>query len=363
MKTRLIILGMLGLLAVGFIFLRGPIPHIAIAAEPLTSVGGVKITNTMVTSWVVVALILLGILFITSRKWTIVPGGVQNFVESVVEAFYNLVTGIAGEDNGRKFFPVVATIFFFVLINNWLSLTPIFNQIGFFGHNTPVEEQLEDHGYVHGIIFDKKEIGPVDLHLIPFSGPGNLAISDDSRTIKEGEADSHDKYDEAIADGKPVGELIPLFRGPNTDLNTPLAIAIWSAIFVEFWGITALGFFKYGGKFIRFSSPIDFFVGILELISEMVRLVSFTFRLFGNMFAGEVVILMFTFLTPLIITLPFYGLELFVGVIQAFIFAALTLVFAVMAVQSHDDHEDHAKEHKGAGADRTHEAITEPAHP
>jgi F-type H+-transporting ATPase subunit a len=363
MKTRLIVLAMLALLAVGFIFLRGPIPHIAIAAEPLTSVGGVKITNTMITSWVVVVLILLGILFITSRKWTIVPGGVQNFVEAVVEAFYNLVTGIAGEENGRKFFPVVATIFFFVLINNWLSLTPVFNQIGFFGHNTPVEEQLEEHGYVHGIIFDEAKVGPFDLHLVPFSGPDNLAISDDSRTIKEGAPDSHDKYDEAIAEGKPVGELIPLFRGPNTDLNTPLAIAIWSAIFVEFWGVAALGFFKYGGKFIRFSSPIDFFVGILELISEMVRLVSFTFRLFGNMFAGEVVILMFTFLTPLIITLPFYGLELFVGVIQAFIFASLTLVFAVMAVQSHDDHEEHAKEHRGADTDRIQEAITEPSHP
>jgi F-type H+-transporting ATPase subunit a len=359
MRTRLIVLGMLALFLVGFIFLRGPIPHIAIAAEPLTKVGGVKITNTMITSWVGVVLILLGILFVTSRKWTLVPGGVQNFVEAVVEAFYNLVTGIAGEANGRRFFPVVATIFFFVLINNWLSLTPVFNQIGFFGHNTPVEEQLEEHGYVHGTIMDKTALGPIDFYTVPFSNPGNLAISDDSRTVKEGEPDSHDKYDEAIEAGKPVGELIPLFRGPNTDLNTPLAIAIWSAIFVEFWGITALGFFKYGAKFIRFSSPIDFFVGILELISEVVRLVSFTFRLFGNMFAGEVVILMFTFLTPLIITLPFYGLELFVGVIQAFIFASLTLVFAVMAVQSHDDHEEHAPGH--ADAHDKHEAVAEPA--
>ncbi len=89
---------------------------------------------------------------------------------------------------------------------------------------------------------------------------------------------------------------------------------------------------------------IDFFVGFLELISELVRLVSFTFRLFGNMFAGEVVILMFTFLTPLVMTMPFYGLELFVGVIQAFIFAMLTLVFAVMAVE-HGGHEAHAEDH------------------
>lgn len=362
MKTRLIVLGMVALFLVGFIFLRGPIPNIAIAAEPLTKVGGVKITNTMITSWVVVVLILLGILFITSRKWTIVPGPVQNFVEAVVEAFYNLVTGIAGEANGRKFFPVVATIFFFVLINNWLSLTPIFNTIGWVGHETSEEQQIEEHGFVEGTIMDVTSIGPIDLHTVPFSGPGNLAISDDSRTIKEDDPDGVEKFREAEESGKFVGELIPLFRGPNTDLNTPLAIAIWSAIFVEFWGITALGFFKYGAKFIRFSSPIDFFVGILELISELVRLVSFTFRLFGNMFAGEVVILMFTFLTPLIITLPFYGLELFVGIIQAFIFASLTLVFAVMAVQSHDDHEEHAPGHADAHEKHdSHEAIAEPA--
>src|SRR2546426_442305 len=83
-------------------------------------VGGVKITNTMLTSWVIVILITLGVLVVTTRKWTLVPGGVQNFAEAVVEAFYNLVTGIAGEEKGRRFFPVVATIFFFVLISNWL---------------------------------------------------------------------------------------------------------------------------------------------------------------------------------------------------------------------------------------------------
>jgi F-type H+-transporting ATPase subunit a len=351
---------MLALFLAGFIFLRGPIPHISVAAEPLTKVGGVKITNTMITSWVVVALILIGIAFITTRKWTIVPTGVQNFVEAVVEAFYNLVTGIAGEVNGRRFFPVVATIFFFILINNWLSLTPIFNTVGWVGHETPVEEQIEEHGYVHGTIFEDTKIGGFTLFNIPLSGPGNLAISSDTRTIEEDDPESQEKYDNAVEEGKFVGELIPLFRGPNTDLNTPIALAIWSAIFVEAWGISSLGLFRYGKKFFNFRGPIDFFVGILELISELVRLLSFTFRLFGNMFAGEVVILMFTFLTPLVLTLPFYGLELFVGIIQAFIFATLTLVFAVMAVQSHDGHEEHAAGHSEAH-EPTHDAIAEPA--
>jgi F-type H+-transporting ATPase subunit a len=100
-----------------------------------------------------------------------------------------------------------------------------------------------------------------------------------------------------------------------------------------------------------FKGAIDAFVGVLELISELVRLVSFTFRLFGNMFAGEVVILMFIFLTPLILTIPFYGLELFVGIIQAFIFAMLTLVFGMMAVAHGEAHaEEEHREEAGAVA-------------
>jgi F-type H+-transporting ATPase subunit a len=345
MRKPLIALAIFALFVVGFIFLRGPIPHISIAAEPLTQVGGVKITNTMLTSWVIVILIALGVLFVTSRKWTLVPGGVQNFVEAVVEAFYNLVVGIAGEEKGRRFFPVVATIFFFVLISNWLSLTPIFNVIGF--QSDPQET---------GFVMNKTDVGPFHVAYVPLSNLSTLSAD----SISESDSNATAHHDKAVADGKFVGDLIPLFRGINTDLNTPLAIAIWSAIFVEFWGISTLGFFKYGKKFLNFKGPIDFFVGILELISELVRLVSFTFRLFGNMFAGEVVILMFTFLTPLILTLPFYGLELFVGVVQAFIFASLTLVFAVMATQSHDGHEAHGPEHPESFTEVIHEAIAEP---
>jgi len=127
----------------------------------------------------------------------------------------------------------------------------------------------------------------------------------------------------------------------NTDVNSPLSIAIISAIFVEFWGITALGFFKYMSKFFTLSSPINFFVGVLEFVAEVARLISFTFRLFGNLLAGEIVLLVMTFLIPFVVAVPFYGLELFVGVIQAFIFAMLTLVFGVLAVSTHDEHGEH----------------------
>jgi F-type H+-transporting ATPase subunit a len=196
---------------------------------------------------------------------------------------------------------------------------------------------------------------------VSLSGPDDLRLTGGG-TIDEDDADAEAQVHEAREDGKMVGQLIPLFRGPNTDLNTPLALAIVSAIAVESWGIASLGlgygrkFFNFGGFFrglfrlnfgSAFKGGIDAFVGVLELISELVRLISFTFRLFGNMFAGEVVILMFIFLTPLILTIPFYGLELFVGIIQAFIFAVLTLVFGMMAVahgEAHEAEEEHREE-------------------
>jgi F-type H+-transporting ATPase subunit a len=351
MNSRLIAIGAVALFLVGFIFLRGPTPHIAIKAEALTSVGSVAITNTMITGWVIVVLIAIGV-FVATRKWTLIPSGIQNFVEAAMEGFYTLVTNIAGEENGRRFFPVVATIFFFIVISNWLSLTPVFNVIGWVGHEDSPATQIEEQGFVHGIIFE--DAGPFSV--IPFSGPGNLRVTSDKNVIEKDDPEGVQKYEEAKADGKKVGELIPLFRGINTDLNTPLAIAIVAVIAVEWWGISTLGLFTYGGKFFNFHGPIDFFVGILELVSEIVRLVSFTFRLFGNMFAGEVVILMFTFLTPLILTLPFYGLEIFVGAIQAFIFSMLTLVFGVMAVSHHGDHDTAEEHHEIANA------IQEPAH-
>jgi F-type H+-transporting ATPase subunit a len=333
----LIIAGAVVMFVFGFIFLRGPVPHIAIAAEGLFSVGPVTVTNTMFTSWVTVILLISIVFFATRKEWTLIPSGFQNFLEAVIEAFYNIVAGVAGDTNARRFFPVVATIFFFITFSNWFSLTPLFNSIGFAKDSE------------HGVVAESTSIGSVDIVYVPFSQPGSLS----AETIEEDDPNAHEEAEAAHEEGKTVAELIPLFRGINTDLNTPLAIAIMSFIAVETWGIRSLGFFTYASKFINFRGPIDFFVGILELISELVRLVSFTFRLFGNMFAGEVVILMFTFLTPLLVTLPFYGLELFVGVIQAFIFAMLTLVFAVMAVSHHGD-EEHAAE----GSHEEHPAVS-----
>jgi F-type H+-transporting ATPase subunit a len=151
-----------------------------------------------------------------------------------------------------------------------------------------------------------------------------------------------------------------LLRAANTDLNTPLALAIVSFVAVAYFGLKLTGvkylktFFNFGsvaGGFkalIRgnlrgafsgiFMGVIDVFIGFVEGMSTLIRMISFTFRLFGNMTAGEILILMVLFLVPFAIVPIFYGLELFVGFVQALIFAGLTLIFMTVAVASHGEH-------------------------
>jgi len=125
--------------------------------------------------------------------------------------------------------------------------------------------------------------------------------------------------------------LIPLFRSPASDLNFTIILAIISVISVNVLGIIAIGFKRHASKFFNFKNPIFSFAGILEFISEFVKIISFSFRLFGNVFAGEVLLTIIGFLIPFILPLPFLFLEVFVGLIQSFIFAMLTLVFIGMA--------------------------------
>jgi F-type H+-transporting ATPase subunit a len=340
-KLRWLVIAAVILAVAGFVFLRGPTPDIKVKPETLFSFGIVNITNTMVTSWVVV-LLIVGLVWLGTRNWQLVPRGVQNFVEwLILEAelygipFFNyqLAENVAGEKNARRFFPVAATIFWLLLIGNWLSLTPIFNVVGF--------AKEEEHGFV------MEQAGPVAY--VALSGPDDLSWpSPGGRTIEADDPNAEIEAEAAREDGNFVGEILPLFRGMSTDLNVPLALAIMSAVFVESWGLAAFGARTYSRKFFNWGRVargvvrlrpgdivqgiIEGFVSFIEFVSETVRLISFTFRLFGNLFAGEVVILMFVFLIPMFVPVAFYGLELFVGFIQAFIFAILTLVFAMIAV-------------------------------
>ena len=149
--------------------------------------------------------------------------------------------------------------------------------------------------------------------------------------------------------------LAPFLRSAGTDLNLPLALALISVFMTQVFGVRSLGL-RYFGKFINinfkhgvFNGIIGIIVGFFELISETAKIISFTFRLFGNIFAGEILLGVLAFLIPYLISIPFYGLELFVGAIQALVFAALTLVFMTLAVKGHDHEGGHAAEEE-AGA-------------
>src|SRR3989344_589889 len=129
--------------------------------------------------------------------------------------------------------------------------------------------------------------------------------------------------------------LVPFIRSASADLNFTIALAVITVFSIQILGIMSIGFFKYVGKFINFHGPINFFVGILELIGEISKIVSLSFRLFGNIFAGEVLLTVVLFLVPYIVPLPFLGLEIFVGFVQALVFSMLTLVFLKIATAEH----------------------------
>jgi F-type H+-transporting ATPase subunit a len=264
-------------------------PSPELPAEEIANIFGFPLTNTILATWVTIVVLIL-LTFLITRRVRIIPRRWQAILEFAVGWLLGFCQQVAGEKNGRRFFPLIATIFLFVVFNAWLSLLP---------------------------------------------GFGSITIVN------------------------PEGHEVHLLRGANTDINTPLALALISFAVVLYVGLKALGirylsnYFNFGrlfGGFLRlfkgnikgalsgiFTGVIDIFIGFVELLSMFVRIVSFTFRLFGNMTAGEILILMITFLFPFVVSLPFYGLELLVGLIQALIFAGLTLVFMTVAVASHGD--------------------------
>jgi F-type H+-transporting ATPase subunit a len=312
-------------------FLGSPIAHLQLSAEKLSTEPlflGFAITNTMIATWA--AIVILGVLaFFATRRMTEVPQGLQNLFEAIIEYFMRLAETIAGHERARKFLPLVLTIFLFIVTANWLGILPGFGTIG----RVETAEQLIHHA-------DEKaeeegealNLASIELHV--FDGDGSVAVQSFGSV---GEKITAEEYEhDGIEEGKQAGVLVPFLRSANTDVNTTLAIALIAMVMVHWWGLRTLGVFAHLGKYFSFKrGAIWFMVGILEAIGEVARVISFTFRLFGNIFAGEVLLAAMAFLLPLIGIVPFLGLELFVGVIQAFIFSMLTLVFAASATASH----------------------------
>lgn len=271
-------------------------PAVQLPAErlPPLTIAGFTITNTLLGTWLGMALLII-IAFLATRDLEMVPSGLQNAVEWAIEAFYGMVESVAGE-RAPQFFPLVMTILLFVLVVNWMELIPGVDSIG-----------LLEHPHGEQTAYQVAQKGPVGL-----------------LTGKEAESEGF--------------ILVPFIRTPSTDLNLTLALALISVITSQIVGLRALGL-GYIKKFMNFSGPLDFTIGILESISEVAKIVSFAFRLFGNLFAGQVLLFVTAFLIPYFVPVPFYALEVFVGAVQAFVFAMLTLVFLDMATRHHGGEE------------------------
>lgn len=265
--------------------------EISLGAEPIFHIGNFTVTNSLLHAWVVSALLIVVAVLVGSNLKRS-PRGVQNILEIVITWILNLCDSVTGDrKKSMKFFPLVMTIFLFVFVSNYLGLLPGVGSIGM-------------HEEVHGVV-----------------------------------------------------KFIPFFRSSAADLNMTIAISLITVVTTHVFGMITLGFFKHWGKFIQLNKlftmkngwpiprplgVIDVFIGLLELVGEVSKIISFSFRLFGNVFAGEVLLLVMTSLVAYVAPVPFYFLELFVGFIQAFVFATLALVFLHVATESHgEEHEEH----------------------
>lgn len=247
-----------------------------LASETIAHVGGFEIRNTMVMAWLGMAVLSAFALSVRSTGYKLVPGRWQMGVELLVGGLFDFFDTILHSPKlTRRVFPVVATIFLFIITANWMGIFP---------------------------------------------GVGSVTIL-----------------------GEHAGQTVPmpLFRSMNADINMTLAFAIVAMVFAHGLGMASLGALTHIGKYLvaPWKPPygIGTFVGILELLGEVTRTFSFSLRLFGNIFAGEVLLVVVSALVPYLAPLPFLGLEIFVGFIQALVFSMLTLVFISMAVVSHGD--------------------------
>lgn len=241
--------------------------HVALAPYVVGEFFGVPITATLITSWLCMAFLVLGAVLIY-RRLSLVPGKGQSVAEMMIGGVYDYMADVLeSRALATRYFPIVMTIFLFILTLNWFGLFPGVTSIG---------QYVEYHG---------------------------------------------------------SEKFIPYLYPAATDLNITLAFALIAFFTIQFSGIVAIGAFKYSGKFINFSSPLAFAVGIIELISEIARLISFSFRLFGNIFAGKTLLVVVMFFVPYVVPVPVMAFEVFVGFIQAFVFAILTLFFIKIAVE------------------------------
>jgi len=266
-----------------------------IYAETIGHIGSMPITNSLLNSWIAVLVIVIMAVAIR-RRLADIPRGIQHYAEFILEGALSVADSVTNSRaKSLRFLPFVLPIFFFILINNWIGILPWVGTVGF----------METH-------------------------------------------DGHSVF-------------VPFLRGGTADLNTTLALSIMAVVATHIAGVVSVGVWSHLNRFINLETlwgigaelkkgnftallvnPIHFFVGLIEIIGEIAKVASLSFRLFGNIFAGEVLLAVMASILAYALPIPFLFLELVVGLIQGMIFAMLTLVFLVVMSTEHGDH-DHAE--------------------
>jgi F-type H+-transporting ATPase subunit a len=290
--------------------------HISLAAEKIAEIGSFPITNSLLSTWIVMG-ILTFLAFIAGRSVKMIPSHIQSLAEILLGGLYDFFESVMGH-HIKKAFPIIASLFLFIIVANWFGLLPGVGTIGFYEEEakTEVATEVETPAEKSALIEESTN------SVVPDHG-------------KEVTAEKTSAGESGVVSKEPASHtekiFVPLLRGATADLNTTIALALVAFIAIQYFGFATLGF-HYSKRFLNFSNPIMFFVGLLELVSDLSKVVSFAFRLFGNVFAGEVLLAVMAFLMPFIAPMPFLLLELFVGFIQALVFSTLTAVFINVAV-------------------------------
>ncbi len=257
-------------------------------AEPIYRIGNFNITNSLTNTWLVV-LIVIVVSWTLKKRISLIPKGIQNVFEMVIEGFLGIFDSVTGaRAKSLKFFPLVFSFFILILLNNWMGLLPGIGSIG---------QVISEHGQK---IF------------------------------------------------------VPYFRGGTADMNTTLALATIGVVISHIFGVIAVGGWNYLNKFVNFKAlaeipkkvmkdptiliinPIKIFVGLIEIIGELAKVASLSFRLFGNIFAGEVLLASMSAILAFGLPIPFMFLEVIVGLIQALIFAMLILAYLTMSTMAEE---------------------------
>ncbi len=336
-KPLAIFVGVLAVIVISLVFFRVPLPTILLPGEaiPGLAIGKFQITNTLIAT-IIADIVVLLIGFLAVRNMQDVPESkLQNIFEWVYEIFEGMLTDIGGKEKAKSWIGVFLTILLFLLVANWMELIPGIDSIGVI---EPVEVAYAEKGVNVG--YETKNIGP----FITLTSKQVKLTPEDMEEIEK-EKEEAESAGEAYHPHHPRGYVLtPYVRAATTDLNLTISLAllvvIWSHV---------IGFKRLGGKYARRfvmpvitgMKPIDIFVGILEFISEFAKIISLSFRLFGNIFAGQVLLFVMAFLVSFLLPLPFFGLELFAGFMQAFVFAILTFIYFEQATHSHAGDEHH----------------------